>query len=88
MGRTFEPREGDGALFVNERKEAEQQPDYTGTLFLGGQHYQIAGWKKSSKAGKKYLSLSVKPRQEQRRSEPTPQPSPADDFDDSDKLPF
>lgn len=85
---TFQQRDGDGVLFPNDRKQAEQQPDYKGSVRLNGMDYEIAGWKKASKAGNPYLSLSVKLKQERRADPPPPQTSPADDFDSDDKLPF
>lgn len=51
-----------GALFRNERKEAETHADYNGTINVNGQEFWINSWLKESKAGKKYMSLSVKPK--------------------------
>lgn len=56
----FEVRENTGSLFINERKKQPNHPDYTGTMNLFGEMFDIAGWKKESKSGKKYLSLSFK----------------------------
>lgn len=47
-----------GALFKNERKQTEAQPDYNGICEIAGTEYQIGGWLKTSKAGKPYMSLS------------------------------
>lgn len=59
--------ENKGVLFKNERKESENQPDYTGTVNVGGVDKDIAAWIKTSKDGtKKFLSLKVsepRPRQ-------------------------
>lgn len=54
----FVQKDGTGALFVNDRKEKDTQPDYTGTITVAGKQYRLAGWKKSGKKGG-YLSLSV-----------------------------
>ena len=54
-----------GALFNNDRKEKETHPDFTGSIDVGGKSYWIKGWKKTSKAGNKFLSLSVDPKEEQ-----------------------
>ena len=48
-----------GVLFLNEKKEKENQPDYTGTLDVDGVAYRLAGWQKESKTGVTYFSLSV-----------------------------
>jgi len=48
-----------GALFVNDRKEKESQPDYTGPISdESGAKFRVAAWKKE-KNGRKYLSLVV-----------------------------
>jgi uncharacterized protein (DUF736 family) len=52
-----------GALFKNDKGGNEQRPDYKGTLNVNGQEYWISAWLKSSKAGQKYMSLSVQPKE-------------------------
>lgn len=54
-----------GALFKNDRKERESQPDYRGSLNVGGTDYWISAWLNESRDGKKYMSLSVQPKQAQ-----------------------
>lgn len=62
----YEHREGQGALFRNEKKESEKHPDYKGTIMLGGQVYEIAGWKKEGSKGT-FLSLKgQEPREKQK----------------------
>tara|TARA_R110000744_G_scaffold146105_1_gene258929 strand:- start:1667 stop:1906 length:240 start_codon:yes stop_codon:yes gene_type:complete len=55
-----------GVLFVNDRKEKENQPDYTGNVVVDGVKKRLAGWKKTSKSdpSKSFLSLSVSDFQE------------------------
>lgn len=48
-----------GTLFVNDQKSKETSPDYSGKVNVNGREFRIAGWKKQSKAGKTFLSLSV-----------------------------
>jgi len=62
-----------GSLFKNEKKEEEKHPDMTGSINIDGNEYWISGWKKTSKAGSGFISLSVRPKQEQTRqsSQPT-----------------
>ena len=49
-----------GALFKNERKETEKHADYRGSLNVDGTDYWVSSWIKTSKAGQKFMSLSVK----------------------------
>lgn len=51
-----------GALFKNDKKEDEKHPDYRGSINVAGKDYYIDAWLKTSKAGAKYMSLSVKPK--------------------------
>lgn len=70
-----------GVLFVNDRKEKEKQPDYTGNIVLGGVKKRLAGWKKISKSdpSKTFLSISVTDFQEQ---------SPQQSIQEDDDMPF
>lgn len=55
-----------GVLFNNtENKKSPKHPDYKGSLDVGGVDFEIAGWvQTSTKTGKKFMSLSIKPKQE------------------------
>lgn len=56
---TFTPKPGTGALFKNDRKSKDVQPDYKGTLCLpDGSTMQLGGWIAQTANGK-YLSLKV-----------------------------
>lgn len=70
-----------GALFVNDKKSTEKHPDRTGSINIDGKEYWISGWMKEGKSGVKFMSLSVRPKEEQPRqsSEPTRK---AKEFDD------
>ncbi len=46
-----------GALFKNEKKENESQPDYTGNINVKGTEQRISAWLNTSKSGIKYLSI-------------------------------
>ena len=48
-----------GALFVNTNKKTEKHPDYSGTVNINGTDHFISGWKKTSKGGQTYLSISI-----------------------------
>jgi hypothetical protein len=74
-----------GSLFNNEKKTEEKHPDLSGSINIEGVEYWLSGWKKKSKAGTGFLSLSVRPKQEVTRqsSKPTNK-AKAEDFDDLD----
>ena len=78
-----EQYDNSGVLFVNDRKEKDSQPDYTGNIVMGGVKKRLAGWKKTSKSDPSmtFLSISVSDFQEQ-KEEPVQQKS------DQDDLPF
>lgn len=48
-----------GSFFINEDKKTDKAPDYSGTLNVEGKEYRLAGWKRESKNGKKFLSLQI-----------------------------
>lgn len=60
--------ENSGTLFVNDRKETDRHPDSTGSLNVTCPHcgqetaLWLSAWRKVSGSGKKFLSLSVKPK--------------------------
>jgi hypothetical protein len=84
----FETREGQGALFVNDRKETEQQPDYRGNVRIGGVLYRLSGWRRDSN-GKRWLSLAIDQRTEKAqepRAAGAPSQAAAQEFDDD--IPF
>jgi len=70
-----------GALFRNDDKDPndDKDRDYSGSIDVEGTEYWISGWVRTSKNGKKYLSLSVKPKQDKPAAS---NKSRAGDFDD------
>jgi hypothetical protein len=51
-----------GALFINDKRTEDKQPDYTGTVDLdreGSNRLRVAGWIKFDRNEKPFLSLSV-----------------------------
>lgn len=63
-----------GALFKNEQKESDKHPDYKGKVNVGGVDYWLSAWLKTAESGRKYMSLSVQPK-EQAREERSEKPS-------------
>jgi hypothetical protein len=72
-----------GAIFVNDRKQRENQPDRTGTLNVEGTEYFISGWLKKDRNGNSFMSLSVTKKEQQPE-----QQRPVDDIDPNEEVPF
>jgi hypothetical protein len=78
-----------GALFKNNDKTEESHPDYRGNINVDGTEYWLSAWLKTSKAGMKYMSLSIKPKNADTAQSKKPAGGGArpHDFDD-DRPPF
>ena len=77
-----------GALFLAREKKSDRHPDMTGNLDVNGVEYYINAWTKVSKQGKKFLSLSINPKQQvAQKAVQQAKQSVEPDFDDLD-LPF
>ena len=75
-----------GALFRNNRKEQDSQPDHTGSINVDGKEYFLNAWIKTSQSGNKFFSLSVKPKDaKQSQLESPAQALPSEHGDD---IPF
>ncbi len=61
-----------GVLFPNDKKGNEKRPDFTGDLNVGGVEYKLSAWKKSSKAGNNFLSISVQLKEGQQMPQKAP----------------
>lgn len=74
-----------GTLFIKE-KAKENDPDFNGSLNVNGVDYWISAWKKTSKGGQKFMSLSIRQKQDQTRqsSQPTRKAAPAQDLPNDD----
>lgn len=90
---SYQQRPNSGSLFRNDRKEEDNHPDHTGTCLIDGTEYYISAWVKEGRnGGRKYFSLSFKPKvardkaQGAIRNAVQPRPE-AEDFDDSE-IPF
>ena len=72
-----------GMLMKNQNKTADNHPDHSGSINVNGVEFWLSGWVKESKAGKKFLSLSIKPKAAQK-------PKKEDKFveDNLDDAPF
>jgi hypothetical protein len=72
---------GRGSLFKNDRKLSDQDPDYKGEANIGGTTHWVSAWIKVAKNGSKYMSLSIRP-----KDEPKPERTYATRRDDIDML--
>jgi hypothetical protein len=79
----FQQKNDSGSLFRNEKRESDSYPEYRGDGIINGEAVWINAWvKESRKTGKKFFSLSFRPKQERiDRSRPL-----RDDLDDA--IPF
>jgi hypothetical protein len=73
-----------GVLFKNDEKSKDEDRDYSGTATIGGREFWLSGWKKRSKSGTPFLSLSFKPK-DAVPAKPQPR-KPAATYDDD--IPF
>lgn len=60
----YEPKDGSGALFRNDKGDNPARPDYRGDLMVGGVLYEVSGWIKPlpSNPEKRFMSLAAKPK--------------------------
>jgi hypothetical protein len=72
-----------GALFTNDKKTKETQPDMTGNILINGRQFDLSAWKKISKKGNGFLSISIKPSEEKQQPQPQqPQQPQSNDISD------
>jgi hypothetical protein len=69
--------ENSGLLAKNDKQGNESRPDYRGSINVDGREYWLSAWIKQGRdgtklAGQKYMSLSVKPKDEQAAYAPAP----------------
>lgn len=54
-----------GALFKNNKRTNEKQPEYTGNCEINGVEYRVSAWVKESQSGTKFFSMAYTPKEEQ-----------------------
>lgn len=72
-----------GVLFRNEKKQSDKHPDFTGNANIDGNEMWVSAWVKESKTGKKFFSMSFKPKEEN-----SYKPQPKKDEFVNDDIPF
>ena len=68
-----------GVLFKNDRKEQDNHPDYKGSINVGGVEFWLSAWIREGENDKgryKFMSLSVKPKEERRPVRQPPRQPP------------
>ena len=53
----YEQKDNSGALFINDKREKETQPNAKGSAMIGGVEYWVSAWTNTSSKGTKYQSL-------------------------------
>jgi len=56
----METKVNSGAIFKNDFKTADNQPDYRGKINVNGKEWEIALWVKGTQQAGKYFSASIK----------------------------
>jgi hypothetical protein len=51
-------RDMSGILFKNARKTEDRHPDYTGTITINGEQFELSAWIKEGQKGK-FMGLSA-----------------------------
>lgn len=79
-------RNNSGFLFKNDKKEEDHHSDYQGSVNIDGEQMWINAWINTSKDGRKYMSLSFKPKVARARQDKPLKVVGGQDFDDD--IPF
>tara|TARA_B110000503_G_scaffold141731_1_gene236120 strand:+ start:1578 stop:1844 length:267 start_codon:yes stop_codon:yes gene_type:complete len=79
-----------GAIWGNDKKVKDNQPDFTGSILVDGKDYFISGWKRKADASPKSpaLSLAVTLKDQQPSQAPKPVQAANSGFDEEDDIPF
>jgi len=77
-----------GAIFKNDRKQNERQPDYNGTINVEGKEYYISCWIKESQSGKKFFSTSLTAKEQVQQPSSAPKRMAEPDISFDDDVPF
>jgi len=56
----MEQKPNSGAIFKNDRKTADNQPDYRGKINVDGKNWEISLWVKEGSQAGKYFSAAIK----------------------------
>ena len=79
-----------GAIWGNDKKVKDTQPDFTGSIIVDGKDYFVSGWKRKADASPKSpaLSLAVTLKDQQPQQSAPAQTKAPDNFDTEGDIPF
>lgn len=80
-----------GALFKNNKRTNEKQPEYTGNCEINGQEFWVSAWIRESSNGNKFFSMAYTPKEQNVTSGDTSQGMqkiPEIQVDVNDQIPF
>jgi hypothetical protein len=80
----YEQRANTGAIFKNDKRDKDTQPQMKGSALVDGKEYWVSAWTNESEAGVKYQSLAFTLKEEQVSAPARPSGS---GFDETD-IPF
>ena len=60
--KEYPQKDNAGALFTNQKKATDTDPNYKGEVLIGGNSFWVNGWVNTSQAGNKYMKLSFTPK--------------------------
>ena len=56
----MEQKQNTGTIFKNDKKTADNQPDYRGKINVEGKELEISLWVRTAQSGVKYMSAAIK----------------------------
>lgn len=59
--KPLENRPNSGVLFHRQVENGSKRPDLSGGINVNGTEFELAGWSRTSKNGREYISLTIKP---------------------------
>ena len=82
-----------GAIWINDKKVKDTQPDFTGSVRVDNKDYFFSGWNRKPDAGPRSpeMSISFTPKEQySQQSAPATKKAPAasNDFDNDGDIPF
>lgn len=86
----YQPKDGSGALFKNDKGDNPARPDYRGDVMVGGVLYELSAWIKPlpSDSTKRFMSLSAKPKEARQQQAQPQRQAPRQQSRDESEPPF